>query len=105
MKLRIRMRRVDSLIKKGVKEVIEVGTEDLSLSTLKDVKEYVNYIAKEISEKLGVEIVKIEFQGNEDIGARYILYRFRLYTKKGYIACRVVTYFNKHIQTILTVGG
>lgn len=104
MKLEVRVREVDSLRKKGINKVIEVKTGDLILSGLKDVKEYVWKVAEEVSKKLGVEIDDIKFMGNEDIGARYILYRFRLYSGQRYIACRVVTYFNRHIQTILTVG-
>ena len=54
--------------------------------------------------KYGFKISKIEFTGNEDIGSRYILYRFRLYVDDKYIGCRIVTFLNRHKQTILTVG-
>ncbi len=104
MILELRIREVDSLRKKGIRRVIEVKTSEFTLSNLKEVKEYVQKLAEEVSKKLGIKINSIEFTGNEDIGTRYILYRFRLYTGQRYIACRVVTYFNKHIQTILTVG-
>ena len=104
MILELRIREVDSLRKKGIRRVIEVKTSEFTLSNLKEVKEYVQKLAEEVSKKLGIKINSIEFAGNEDIGTRYILYRFRLYSGQRYIACRVVTYFNKHIQTILTVG-
>ncbi len=104
MNLELRIKEVDSLRKKGIQRVIEVKTSDFTLSNLRDVKEYVHKLSEEVSKKLGRKIDRIEFIGNEDIGTRYILYRFRLYTGDRYIACRIVTYFNRHIQTILTVG-
>jgi len=104
MNLELRIREVDSLKKKGINRIVEVKTSEFTLSSLREVKEYVHKLAKEVSKKLNIKIDRIEFTGNEDIGTRYILYRFRLYTGRRYIACRIVTYFNKHIQTILTIG-
>ncbi len=104
MKIRLKIREAPSLHKKGISHIIEVFHTEIQIDGVKRAREYVEVLSREIENKFGLKIDGIEFTGNEDIGSRYILYRFRLYTKDGYIGCRIVTFFNRHLLTILTVG-
>ena len=96
--------RVESLASRGVEHVVYVDPGDQKVESIADVNRLVESVANEFSRRYGVEIEDIEFRDNEDIGSRYILYRYRLYHRGGYIGCRVVTFLNRVHLILLTVG-
>ncbi len=104
MRFYYELREADSLRKKGISHIIEVKNDEVLIDGISKAWEYVNELSESLSRDFGFKIGRIVFMGNEDIGSRYILYRFRLYINNRYIGCRIVTFLNRHIQTILTVS-
>ncbi len=87
---------------KGVGSVIECKAS-WSYSSLDDLYSLVRELAKRVEHVLGVSINRIEFTENEPIGLNYMLFKYRLYLREGYISCRLIAHGNTVKLVVCTI--
>lgn len=93
---------------KGIGLIYECHDIDYYFSDLNDLYIIVRRIASELSRKLGLKIIHLEFDNNEPIGDSYIIYKFHLWIEgipTYCCSCRIVTYMNKVVFALCTIDS
>lgn len=96
-----------SLKSKGIGLIYECSSISYKFSNINDLYNIIRSIANKLSNYLNINLDNIDFRSNEPIGTDYIVYKFRIYPSslsRHYCSCRVITYKNKAIRIIVTIG-
>jgi len=96
----------EPLLLKGVKKIYYVKYDEKKrVSSIRDAWIIANKVAYEVAKKLRLDNYIVDFTDNEDIGTKYLLYRFRIYVRDKHVASiRVVTKDNNLHMIVVTTS-